>query len=210
VAPVDNREAMAHRETDLEQITTLLGRCLGRIDEQAFRIQREESDDDEDVADVLEQEAAQLQELVGTLIEANDQLEHADLNRVVEHAVRGCVAEAGVPVVTRLRLCPGLPPVACRPGQLAYATQRAVMLGLQHLPPGGEVIATTRRDGDLAIFELECEGSSPTSHRNLDERATSLTEFVASFDGNCRVATDDRGNLLFAFELPLTLAVEGS
>jgi len=209
LAAVDNREAMAHRETDLEQITTLLGRCLGRIDEQAFRMQREELDDD-DVADVLEQEAAQLQELVGTLIEANERLEHADLNRVIEHAVRGCVAEAGIPVITRLRLATGLPPIACSPGPLAYATQRAVMIGLQHLPPGGEVIATTRREGDSAVFELECEGGQQRADRHLLERTTSLTEFVAGFQGNCRVATDDRGSLLFAFELPLALAIDDS
>lgn len=199
---------MAHRETDLEQITTLLGRCLGRIDEQAFRLQREPADDDEAVADVLEQEAAQLQELVGSLIEANERLEHADLNRVVDRAVRGCVAEAGVPVVTRLRLAAGLPAVACSPGQLAYATQRAVMIGLQHLPPGGEIIATTRREGDSAVFELECEGNPQAKDRHLQERTTSLSEFVAGFQAACRVATDDRGSLLFAFELPLALAID--
>lgn len=198
---------MAHRETDLDRITTLLGQCLGRIDEQAFRLQQvEDEPTDLDVASILENEAAQLQELVGSVIESNERLEQADLNRIVDRAVRGCVAELGVPIVVRQRLANDLPPIACGPGQLAFAVQRAVMLGLGRIDAGGEIIVTTRRDGDAAMFELECTGHGRDRH--LHERTTTLCEFVAGFRGNCRIDADDRGALLLALELPTSLAID--
>lgn len=198
---------MAHRETDLDRITTLLGQCLGRIDEQAFRLQQID-DDSEDfaAADVLEQEAAQLQELVGTLVEHPPQLEHADLNRIVDRAVRGCVAEVGVPIVVRQRFAPQLPAIACTPGQLAFAVQRALLLGLGRIEAGGEIVVTTRREGEAAVFELECQGHSRDRH--LQERTATLSEFVSGFHGTCRISTDDRGTLLLALELPTSLAID--
>ncbi len=202
---------MAHRETDLDRITTLLGQCLGRIDEQAFRLQQTEDDSNDvdlDVAAVLENEAAQLQELVGSVIETNERLEQADLNRIVDRAVRECVAELGVPIVVRQRLAKDLPPIACGPGQLAFAVQRAVMLGLGRIDAGGEIIVTTRRDGDAAMFELECTGRGRDRH--LRERTTTLCEFVAGFRGNCRIDADDRGALLLALELPTALSIDDS
>ena len=64
------------RDRELDRLTTLLGQCLGRIDEQAYRLQRVDDDAedcaDDGVADVLENEAARLQELVGSLLERAD------------------------------------------------------------------------------------------------------------------------------------------
>lgn len=199
---------MSQRETDLERITTLLGQCLGRIDEQAFRLQRSDDEPIEADEDVLEQEAAILQELVGSLVESHTQLDQADLNRIVDRAVRDCIAELGVPVVVRQRLAPNLPPIACNPGQLAFAVQRAVMLGLSRLDPGGELVLTTRTDDDTVVFELECSGHQRDRH--LAERATSLCEFVSGFHGSCKVDTDERGELLLVLELPTTERVDGS
>lgn len=197
---------MSQRETDLERITTLLGQCLGRIDEQAFRLQRADDENQDLDGDTLEQEAATLQELVGSLVESHAQAEQADLNRIVDRAVRDCVAELGVPVVTRLRLAPSLPPIACGPGQLAFAVQRAVMLALGRIDAGGEIVVTTRRDGEAVLFELECQGHGRDRH--LQERSLSLCEFVAGFAGNCRIDADERGQLLLALELPASLAVD--
>ncbi|MDO8349014.1 MAG: hypothetical protein Q7T30_02170, partial [Planctomycetota bacterium] len=158
---------MTHRETDLDRITTLLGQCLGRIDEQAYRLQRDE-DGDDFVGDVLEHEAATLQELVGTLVEADARVEHADLNRVVMQSVRDCVAELGVPVVVSQLLAPNLPLIACGPGQLAFAVQRAVMLALARADESGDIRVTTRRDCDQVVFELESHGRGRDRH--LPER----------------------------------------
>jgi hypothetical protein len=197
---------MSQRETDLERITTLLGQCLGRIDEQAFRLQRLADEDQDTDADTLEQEAATLQELVSTLVDRQETTAHADLNRIVDRAVRDCVAEVGVPIVTRQRLAPSLPPIACTPGQLAFTVQRAVMLALGRVDSGGELVVTTRREADTTVFELECQGHGRDRH--LQERCLSLCEFVAGFGGNCRVDTDERGALLLAIELPTSLPVD--
>lgn len=194
-------------DRDLDRITTLLGQCLGRIDEQAFRLQHEDQDLDElGSADVLEQEAAALQELVGSLIDQHVDTEQADLNRIVEPAVRDCIAELGMPVVVRQRLATNLPPIACRAGQLAYAIQRAMMLALSRVDRGGDILITTRRDGIYAVFELECHGAGRDRH--LQERATTLCEFVAGFQGLCRVDEDAHGTLLIAFELPTALVID--
>lgn len=190
---------MAHRETELDRITTLLGQCLGRIDEQAFRLQR--GDDEPDwVGDVLEQEAATLQELVSTLVAAHASTDRADLNRVVDHAVRDSVAEAKAPVAVRQRLAPALPEVACSPGQLGFAVQRALLLAFGRADAGSDVVVTTRREGESVLFELECSGHRRDRH--LRERAATLCEFVAGLQGNCQIDGDEQGHLLLAIELP--------
>ena len=196
---------MTQRETDLDRITTLLGQCLGRIDEQAYRLQRDE-DGDDFVGDVLEQEAALLQELVGTLVEAHARVENSDLNRVVGQSVRDCVAELGVPVVVSQVLAPDLPRIACGPGQLAFAVQRAVMLALARADDAGDIRVTTRREGEQVVFELESHGQGRDRH--LHERSATLCEFVAGLDGQCRIDSDDHGSLLIALELPAALAVD--
>ena len=196
---------MTQRETDLDRITTLLGQCLGRIDEQAYRLQRDE-DGDDFVGDVLEQEAAMLQELVGTLVEANARIEYSDLNRVVVQSVRDCVAELGVPVVVSQVLAPDLPRIACGPGQLAFAVQRAVMLALARADESGDIRVTTRREGEQVVFELESHGRGRDRH--LHERTATLCEFVAGLDGHCRIDCDDQGSLLIALELPAALAID--
>jgi len=199
---------MAHRETDLDRITTLLGQCLGRIDEQAYRLQDDADDDPDFVGDVLENEAAMLQELVSTVVETDARVERADLNRVVQKSVRDCVAELGVPVVVSQRLAPELPEVACGPGQLAFAVQRAVMLALTRADEAGEIRVTTRRDGEQLVFELESLGQGRDRH--LHERTTTLCEFVAGLHGHCRVDADAQGSLLIALELPQALAIDDS
>jgi hypothetical protein len=198
------------RDLELDRLTTLLGQCLGRIDEQAYRLQQvgDEAEDcaDDGVADVLENEAARLQELVGSLLERADAPEQSDLDDVVHASVRGCMQELGSPIVVRQRLAGELPPIACTPGQLAYAVQRALVLATSRLDVGGELRVTTRREDDCAVLELEGQGTR--NDRNLQDRAQTLCEFVSSFRGTCRVAYDEQQNLLIVLELPLALAID--
>jgi hypothetical protein len=198
------------RDLELDRLTTLLGQCLGRIDEQAYRLQQvdDEAEDstDDGVADVLETEAARLQELVSSLLERADAPEQSDLDEVVHASVRGCMQELGSPIVVRQRLAGELPPIACTPGQLAYAVQRALVLATSRLDVGGELRVTTRREDDCAVLELEGQGTR--NDRNLQDRAQTLCEFVSSFRGTCRVAYDEQQNLLIVLELPLALAID--
>ncbi len=187
------------REPNLDDLTTLLGQCLGRIDERAYRLQQNDDADDLDAPDVLEQEAATLQELVSSLIERNEAPQPCDLNRIVHRAITSCLAELGTPIVVRQHLADNLPLIACQAGQLAFATQRALMIAVGRLDAGGELLVTTRAEEDSVLLEIESRGGLGDHH--LQERAETLCDFVASFGGNCRMARDERNNLLVVIEL---------
>lgn len=188
-------------EPDLDQLTTLLGRCLGRIEEQAFRLQHDDdADDDPGIGDAFDDETAMLQDLMESLL-ATTTSDHADLNATIERAVQSCLGEIDIPIVVRQRLAKDLPKVACTPGQLAFAVQRALMLGLGRLEPGDEVVLTTRRDDGAVLFELESCGTQDDRH--LRDRTETLAEFVSGFQGNCRVQTRDERTLLLVLELPV-------
>lgn len=195
------------REPNLEHLTTLLGQCLGRIDERAYRLQLLGHDEDDlEAKDVLEHEAATLQELVGSLIERCDAPEECEINRIVEQSVSSCLAELDVPILVRERLATDLPRIGCNPSQFAYAAQRALVIAAGRLEAGGELIVTTRRDGESVLLEIESRGGRRDRH--LQERALTLCEFVASFRGNCHIDLDDRDNLLVVVELPRALVLD--
>ena len=80
---------MTKRDRVLDELTRLLGQCLGRIDGHAFALQRGEQDADE-AHDALERETGRLQELLDALLQSADTNEPArtDLNRTVERVVR--------------------------------------------------------------------------------------------------------------------------
>jgi hypothetical protein len=195
------------REPDIDRLTTLLGQCLGRIDEQAYRLQQVDDDETlEGADDVLEQEAATLQELIGSMLEQTQAPDQSDLNGVIAAAVSACLGELQRPIVVRQRLEPDLPPVACSPGQLSFAVQRSLVLCTGGLVAGDELWLTSRRDGEQVVLELECP--SVANDRNLPARSQTLCEFVAAMRGNCRVDRDDRGSLLVVLELPAALAID--
>lgn len=203
-AAVDSPAVMP-REPDLDRLTTLLGRCLGRIDERAYQLQLGDEEPDELTEHVLEHEAATLQELVGSLVAASD-IEQCDLNRIVERAVSSCLVELGRAIVVRQRLAPYLPKVACTPGQIAYAVQRAFVIATGALDAGGELLIATRRDDVVVVLEVESRGGQRDRH--LRARAETLCEFVASFGGICRLDHDERDNLLLMIELPTAITVD--
>ena len=193
------------REPNLDHLTTLLGQCLGRIDERAFQIQQLGDEQDDDLGDVLENEAATLQELVGSLVDRQSP-ERCDLNRIVGAAIESCVQELGASIVVRQRLANDLPQIACTPSQLAYAVQRAMVIAAGRLEVGGELVVTTRADDDGLVLELESRGGKRDHH--LRQRTETLCEFVAGMRGNCRIDHDAFGNLFVVVELPQALVVE--
>jgi hypothetical protein len=191
-------------EPDLEELTLLLGQCLGRIDEQAYRLQAtpDDGDDPEEFGDVLEDEAARLQMLIGSLLESAGPAagDRANLNRTVQRAIDSTLKEIGFPVVVRQRLDQHLPRVAWQPGQLSYAVQRALLLATSHAGIGGEVQIGTRCEGGSVLLELEAYGSNQSHH--LRERAVTLRDFVQECRGTCRIDIDGQGALLLAMDLP--------
>jgi len=194
-------------DRNLDHLTTLLGQCLGRIDERAYQLQQLGDDDsDLDPHDVLESETTALQELVGSLLDRCAEIEHANLARIVTSAIADCLQEVGRPVVVRQQLAEDLPDIACQPAQLAYAVQRALVIAAGRLEVGGELVVTTRADGGSVLLEIESHGA--TRDRHLQERAETLCDFVAAFHGNCRIELADTGHLLVAIELPRASMVD--
>jgi len=198
---------MNARERNLDRITSLLGQCLGRIDEHAFRIQAlDDTDTTVLTAEQIDNETAELQDLVGSLLENVVDEDEAELNHIVDQAVRSCVAAVEMPVVVRQRLARDLPRVACGPGQLTFAVQRAIGIAMHDLEPGGEIVVTTRRENDHVVFELESHGR--TNDRHLQERATTLCDFVEGLNGRCSAQCDEHGTLLVAIEMPAVYATD--
>ncbi len=194
-------------DRNLDHLTTLLGQCLGRIDERAYQLQQLGDDDsDLDPHEVLESETTALQDLVGSLLDRCAEIEHANLANIVTRAITECLQEVGRPVVVRRQLAEGLPDIACQPAQLAYAVQRALVIAAGRLEVGGELVVTTRADGDSVLLEIESRGAMRDRH--LQERAETLCDFVAAFHGNCRIELEDSGNLLVAIELPRASTVD--
>ncbi|MEO6595344.1 MAG: hypothetical protein ABIP94_11375 [Planctomycetota bacterium] len=195
---------MTNREPDLDRITTLLGQCLGRIEHQSYRVQQLSDEEDYGASDVFEHEAAMLQELVAGLLESATRSSHCHLNRIVEQGVQSCLGEIGRPILVRLRLAPDLPPVGCAPGQLAFAVQRALVIAVGQLEAGDELVVTTRRCDEAVVLELESRGTARDRH--IEERTTTLCDFLTALRGSCSVHADPNGALFLVLELPHTLA----
>jgi signal transduction histidine kinase len=200
---------MTHRETDVDRLTSLLGQCLGRIDEQAYRVQQLGDEcDDETAAQTFEEAAATLQELIGSLMSAESQQSpDAAVEPVLRRAIDQLIGELGVPIVVRQRIAGGLPKVACSPGQLAFALQRALMLAVTAMQAGAEVSIEARVDADQVLVEIESQ--CPGGIRDLSDRSRTLREFATELRGNCLCDTDGHGNILIALELPVALVTEG-
>ena len=196
---------MTSRDPDLDHLTSLLGRCLGRIDEQAHRLQHlgEESADYE-VAEQLEDEANALQELVGSLLAANNGAEETDVNRTVDRVAQSCLTEIGMPILLRQDLAPDLPVAACPPALVTFALQRAMVLAIGPMGPGGELRITTREDNGSVVVELESRGNE--HDEQLPDRAETLRDFVDGFGGQCKLHRDEQNNLFVLIELPQVLA----
>jgi len=196
---------MGSDDIEIGELTSLLGQCLGRIDEQAYRLQNADCDGDgdhEQISDVLEAEAARLQELVGSLLVAHgpDAGNRSCLDRTARRAVQSTLDSIGFPVVVRQRLAPGLADAACGTAQLAYALQRSLLLAAMHAGSGGEVQLETRSEGRSLVFELQASGAGDSRH--FGDRAATLQDFVAECGGRCLAAVDDQGLLLLSIELP--------
>lgn len=191
---------------DIDRITTLLSQCLGRIDEQVLRIQQQREEATDFLGDVLESEAATLQELMDSLIQTVLAEDRADLNRTVAQTIEICLAETDIPVVVKQQLANGLPPVACAPKQLAVALRRALSLVMGQMQPGGELTLQTRCEEHELVLEIECRNARRDRH--LNARAATLCEFVANLAGLCRVGVHDNGSLLLSLQLPQALASE--
>lgn len=202
IGTADTR-SMAH-DSELDRLTAMLGQCLGRIDEGAYRVQQAgDSDDVGALESLLEQETATLNELVTGIVDAVEPSEQCEVRPILAREVDACLAKVGTPIVVRMQLAPKLGPVRCAGNQLASATQRALALATGRMRAGDELAIHARDEGETVVVEFECNGGK--RDRNVQQRATTLCEFVAGFGGHCKVDVDGQKRLLIALELPKTI-----
>ena len=203
----DSAGAMASNDSDLDKLTSLLSQCLGRIDEEAYRLQMSGDDVDFDTADRIEDETATLQELVDSLLVVDMGSDETDVNRVVSRIAEACLQEIVVPVVLRTNLTRESSLVAAPSALVTVAVQRAMVLAISPLGPGDELRLTTRIEGGSVVFEVESLGSHPDDH--AAERAQTLCDFVAEFGGSCNVRSEGF-DLYMVIELPQVMATNRS
>ncbi len=204
IGTADTR-SMAH-DSELDRLTAMLGHCLGRIDEGAFRVQQiGDGDDVEAIESLLEQEMATLNELVTDVVDAVETTEQCEVRPILGREVDACIAKVGVPIVVRMQLAAKIGPVRCAGTQLASALQRALALATGRMRAGDELAIHARDEGGTVVVEFECNGGK--RDRNVQQRATTLCEFVAGLGGNCKVDADENKRLLIALELPKSIVV---
>lgn len=207
IVPI-GQPTMATNDPDLETLIRMLGQCLGRIDEQAYRVQVGE--DDFQLADHFEDETALLQELVDSLlvVEAADD-SGADVNEIVERVLQSCLNELDVPIVIHSNLTTDDSRASAPRALVTVAVQRALELALAPLRPGDELRVTTRRDNDDLLIELEAIGSEPAAA--ISDRAETLREFVGELGGTCELRCEQAGSqLLMLLGLPRTRVTDRS
>ncbi|MCK5940719.1 MAG: hypothetical protein KAI24_02020 [Planctomycetes bacterium] len=199
---------MAHDDSELDRLSDLLRQCLGRIDEEAFRLQENEGETfDFGELDRLDDVTVDLQQLVDSMLVIESDSDEADVNAIVDRVTQDCLQDLAMPIVTRLSLCPEATAVAVPPSMLTVAVQRAIALVVDGLGPGDELALGTRIERDTVLLEIEGHGAC--TDETFDHRAATLQEFVDGFGGSC-TARASREDLFLVLELPQVMATDRS
>ena len=198
---------MTSKDSDLGKLTSLMGQCLGRIDEEAFRLQEKGEDVDFDTADRLEDETGMLHELVESMLDVEMNSDETNVNQIVARVAESCLQELTVPIVLRQTLTAESSMVVAPVAMVNVAVQRAMALAVNPLGPGDELRLTTRLDCGSVLFEIESLGSHPDS--NAGDRVETLREFVEELGGTCQMRQDAE-DLFLVLELPQVMATDRS
>ena len=198
---------MTSKDSDLGKLTLLMGQCLGRIDEEAFRLQEKGEDVDFDTADRLEDETGILHELVESMLDVEMNSDETNVNQIVARVAESCLQELTVPIVLRQTLTAESSMVVAPAALVNVAVQRAMALAVKPLGPGDELRLTTRLDCGSVLFEIESLGSHPDS--NAGDRVETLREFVEELGGTCQMRQDAE-DLFLVLELPQVMATDRS
>lgn len=185
----------------------MLRQCLGRIDEEAFRLQECDGEPvDFGEADRLEEATFELRDLVESLLVV-EATEEADVNEVVSSVASARLQEVSVPLVQRLRLSEGSARAAVSRSVLATAVDRALSMAVGAVRAGGQLNLSTRVERDAVVLEVECQGCDLED--GACERAETLRDFVEGFGGSCAVRCEQE-DLFFVLEVPRVNATEPS
>lgn len=197
---------MAHDDLELQKLTAMLQQCLGRIDEEAFRLQDADTAGfDFGEAERIDDATCELQGLVESLLVVDADNGPADVNEIVARVARDCLHRLDVPIVQRLQLCRGATRVDAAGSLVSVAVQRAVELATASLGPGGELDLSTRLEQGAVLVEIESRGSDDIG--NVAERSATLQAFVEDFGGGCTARAEKR-DLFLVLELPQVMATD--
>lgn len=202
----DSTGAMAPND-DLDKLTSLLGQCLGRIDDEALHLHEKGEDVDFGTGDRLEDETGILQELVESMLVVEMESDETNINQVVAHVAESCLQELTVPIVMRQILTTESAQVAAPAALVNVAVQRAMVLAVAPLGPGDELRLSTRVDSGSVLFEIESLGSQPNGITS--DRGETLREFVEELGGTCQMRRDGQ-DLFLMIELPQVMATDRS
>jgi hypothetical protein len=198
------------QERNFEGLTARLTDCLGRIEAEAFRLQRANNTGHlfDANCDLIEEATGELQQLVATLVETVDTgpTGQSDLNQVAARAVQKAVRRSQLPLVVRTRLWEGLPPVACAADHLAAVLDRALSLAAGHAGAGGIVQIESSSEGIEVTLTITVDSHGMPSR----ERAHTLQEFVAVLGGKCSLDVGPHGGLLLTIQMPAVLEQSGN
>ncbi|MGK0303094.1 MAG: hypothetical protein ACI89X_003981 [Planctomycetota bacterium] len=198
---------MASNDRDLNKLNSLLSQCLGRINEEAFRMQEKGEDVDFDTGDRLEDETGTLQELIESMLVVELDQDETNINQVVTRVAEACLQEVAVPIVLRQTLTTESSLVVAPAALVNVAVQRAMVLAVTPLGPGDELRLTTRVDSGSVLFEIESLGSH--SDDNAGDHAETLREFVKELGGTFQLRRKAR-DLFLVLELPQVMATDRS
>lgn len=191
---------MAHDHNDLEQLSSMLQQCLGRIDEEAFRIQ--ETGGTALAVQAVERvtEATdELQGLCDSILEVQAIDSHADVNAIVARVAGECLQQLRVPIVQRHDLCHDRAVVSSPSSMVAIAVRRALSIAMAPLSPGGQLSLRTRVDSGSVLLEIESRGCRLAGAG--PERAETLREFASDLGGACNVHCDG-DDLYLVLQMP--------
>lgn len=198
---------MASRDQDLDKLSSLLGQCLGRIDEEAYRLQQDGEDADFGTADRFEEHTAELQNLIDSLLVVGMDSGKTDVNAVVKQVAESCLQEINVPILLRQALTSESTSVAAQASLVTVAMQRAMVLAVEPLRPGDELCLTTRIDSGSVVFEIESHCQEPGA--SMGERGETLREFLRGFGGTFNMRSE-RQDYYMVIELPQVATTDRS
>ena len=198
---------MASRDQDLDKLSSLLGQCLGRIDEEAYRLQQDGEDVGFDTADRLEEHTSDLQDLIDSLLVVDLGSDTTDVNAVVKQVAESCLQEVNVPILLRQALTGESTVVAGQPGLVTVAVHRAMVLAVEPLMPGDELCLTTRTESGSVVLEIESHCQQPGAR--MGERGETLREFLEDLGGTFNMRSEQQDHYM-VIELPQGITTERS
>ena len=197
---------MARDESDLEQLSSRLMQCLGRIDEEAFRLQTSEGDHfDFDEVERITYATDELVEAIDSLLVVAPFEPPADVNAIVANVTAECLDNIDVPIVQRHTLCDTDAEVSAPAGMVQVAVRRALTLAASSLVAGSELSVSTRIAHGAVLVEISALGCHLED--GLQDRVETLRAFLNDFDGSCTVFCEQE-DLYLVLEIPRAMVTD--